>query len=174
MPGLEKGKALTVSGPVAPEALGRVMMHEHLHSDIYDWEKDDLINEERPISPERREYLLNDAVPLLRRCLEEFDMGAYMDTTMPPWRAWPTFYPEVSEASGVHIVLCTGYYREVEQGTYWVKGPADQIWPFVRTASVEELAEYCIREIVEGIHGTDVHAGAIKLGTSAPEMTPWS
>lgn len=28
-----KGKALTACGPVEPEALGKVMMHEHLHSD---------------------------------------------------------------------------------------------------------------------------------------------
>ncbi len=72
----------------------------------------------------------------------------------------------------MHIILCTGFYREIELGQYWAKKPEWQIWPFVRESSVEQLEEMCVREIVEGIHGTNVHAGAIKLGTSRPEMTP--
>ena len=54
-------------------------------------------------------------------------------------------------------------------GTYWAKKPEWQIWPFVRNSTVEELEEMCVREIVEGIHGTKVRAGAIKLGTSRPD-----
>jgi phosphotriesterase-related protein len=164
------GKALTVSGPINPEELGAVMMHEHLHSDIYNWDSKSLIREEKPISPERREYLLREAVPNLKKCTE-YGPYAYVDVTMPPWRAWPTFYREVAELSGVNIILCTGFYREVEQGTYWVTNPDDAIWPFARQSSVEKLAGFCTKEILEGIHGTDVHAGAIKLGTSAPQMT---
>lgn len=71
----------------------------------------------------------------------------------------------------MHIILSTGCYREVEVGTYWVKTPADAIWPLARKSSAEELAEIFTREILEGIHGTEVCAGAIKLGTSAPELT---
>jgi len=164
------GKVITARGPVEPGALGRVLMHEHLHSDIYDWDREELILEERPIADERRELLMREAIPPLRGC-NEHGCHALVDATPPPWRAWPSFYVEASEAANVHLVLSTGFYREVEQGTYWVKTPDDGIWPFVRQASVEELAEMCVREIVEGIHGTDVHAGAIKLGTSAPEMT---
>ena len=157
-------------GPVEPEALGRVTMHEHLHSDIYDWERKELVLEEKPITPERRELLMKEAVPFLKQCAERGCSGL-LDATPPPWRAWPTFYIEASEAAGMHIILSTGFYREVEQGTYWVKEPEDAIWPRVRSSSVEELAELCTREILEGIHGTEVRAGAIKLGTSGPEMT---
>ena len=164
------GKALTVRGPVEPEALGRVLMHEHLHCDIYDWERQSLVSEEKPISGERREVLMKEAVPYLKECTEHGCFG-FLDATMPPWRAWPSFYVEASEAANMHIILCTGFYREVERGTYWVEQPDDAIWPFVRQASVEELAEFCTREILEGIHGTEVHAGAIKLGSSAPRMT---
>jgi len=167
---LPKGKVVTVCGPVEPTVLGKVMMHEHLHSDIYDWEKNELIKDEAPPTPERRDLLLREAVPFLREC-NDHGCHAYVETTPAPWRAWPTLYVEVSKAANMHIILCTGYYREVEQGTYWVKTPDDAIWPFVRRSSVEELADFCIREILEGVHGTDVHAGAIKLGTSAPAMT---
>ncbi len=164
------GKVLTVNGPVDPAVFGKVLMHEHLHSDIYDWERDLLITEERPATPERTAYLMREAVPLLKQC-HAFGCHGYCDVTMPPWRGWPTLYRAVAEAAGTHIVMSTGYYRELEIGKYWVKKPEDRMWPKVFTASVEELAELCIRDIVEGINGTDVHAGVIKLGTSAPAMT---
>ena len=165
------GKVLTARGPVEPSSLGRVMMHEHLHADLYDWDRDGLVTEEQPLSDERRRFLLSDAVPLLKECVGE-GLGAYVDTTMPPWRGWPDIYCEVSEAAGVHIITCTGFYREIEAGTYFVKSPDDAIWPFVRESSEEALAEMCTREIAEGVHGTDIRAGAIKLGTSQAPMTP--
>lgn len=165
-----QGKALTVCGPVEPSALGRVMMHEHLHCDCYDWEKQELVVEEKPISPERRDLLMREAVPYMQR-LPDFGCFAYVETTAVPWRAWPTMYVEVARVANIHIILCTGFYREMEDGAYWVKKPEDRIWPFVVASSADELAEFCIREIVEGIHGTMVHAGAIKLGSSQPEMT---
>lgn len=165
-----EGKVLTVRGPVEPRELGRVMMHEHLHCDIYDWKKQEVITEEKPITAERRDFLMKEAVPYLKKCTD-YGCHAFVETTPAPWRAWPTFYVEASKTAGIHIILCTGYYREVEKGTYWVKSPADAIWPFVRTAPVEELAEFCVREILEGIHGTNVRAGAIKLGSSGPELT---
>jgi predicted metal-dependent phosphotriesterase family hydrolase len=167
---LEKGKVVTARGPVEPSALGRVMMHEHLHSDCYDWEKQDLVTEEKPISKERRELLMREAVPYLKKC-NDHGCFAYVEVTPAPWRAWPTFYAEASKEANMHIVLCTGFYREVEDGAYWVKKPEDRIWSFVRNSSVEKLAEFCTREILDGIHGTEVHAGAIKLGSSQPEMT---
>lgn|GEM_PF-609562 len=164
------GKVLTVRGPVPADSLGKVMMHEHLHSDLWDWDRNCLVYEEKPCSPERRKYLLDDAVPLLKAC-QGHGMHAFVDTTMPPWRAWPDVYAEVSERSGTHIVLCTGFYREIEAGTYFVKKPDDAIWPFVRHSPVEKLTEMCIREITEGIHGSEVRAGAVKLGTSQAPMT---
>lgn len=166
------GKVLTVTGPVDPSALGRVMMHEHLHSDLYDGAKDQMVWEEHPTPPERRKLLLDDAAPFLTDCRRRHAMGAYCDVTMPPWRAWPDVYEEVSRASGVRIVLSTGFYREMEPGTYMVKTADRSIWPYVRAAPMEELAEMCSREIVEGIHGTKVRAGSIKLGTSQAPMTP--
>jgi len=125
------GMVMTACGPVEAVALGRVMMHEHLPSDLWDWDEDRLVTEERPISDRRRQYLLDNALPLLREC-HGYGMHAFVDTTMPPWRAWPTFYRDISEAADCHIVLSTGFYREIEVGTYFVKRPEDAIWPFVQ------------------------------------------
>jgi phosphotriesterase-related protein len=165
------GKALTVCGPVEPKALGKVMMHEHFDSAVVDYEKNELIVKEDPLSEERRNILMNEAAPFLKQCTEH-GCRAIVDATNAPNRVWPDIYPKITRATGMHIILCTGFYRELELGTYWAKKPEWQIWPFVRQAPVEQLEEMCIREIVEGIHGTPVHAGAIKLASSRPEMTP--
>jgi len=164
------GKVITARGPVDPHELGNVLMHEHLHCDMYDWNKKELLKEGQPMTEKRRDYMMKEAVPYLGKCTEQGCFG-FLDATPSPWRAWPEFYKEASDASGMHIILCTGFYREVEMGTYWVKNEEDSIWPFVKQAPFEELADFCIKDILDGIHGTDVHAGAIKLGTSQPQMT---
>ena len=38
-----EGKVITSRGPVEPEELGAVLMHEHLHCDMYDWLREELI-----------------------------------------------------------------------------------------------------------------------------------
>ncbi len=161
---------MTARGPVEPHELGRVLMHEHLHADNYDWDKGKLITEEKPILQERRELLMQEAVPYLKQC-NDYGCSAFVDATPPPMRAWPTFYAEVSEAANMHIILCTGCYCELTVGEYWAKTPTDRIWPFVVDAPVEEIAEYFTREIVDGIHGTNVRTGAIKLGVWKSKMT---
>jgi predicted metal-dependent phosphotriesterase family hydrolase len=155
---LTRGRVMTVRGEVEPEALGAVMMHEHLHSACRQWK-------ERPTPKSREKLLMEYAVPNLKR-LHDHGCHAFVDATPPPWRAWPDTYVKVSRASGVHIILATGFYREMEVGTYWVKTPADAIWPLVRQKSAEALAEMCVKEITEGIHGSKVQAGVIKLGSS--------
>ncbi len=166
------GKVLTVTGPVEPEALGKVQMHEHLHADQFDWEKDCLIREERPITQERRELLMREAVPHMKACVEQHGGCAWVETSVYPWRAWPTFYREVAQMTGMHCILISGFYRQVEGGMYWAKHRAeDGISPLLLEHSPEELVEFCVREIAEGINGTDVRAGGLKFGTSDPRMT---
>ncbi|MBC8233643.1 hypothetical protein H8E77_29200 [bacterium] len=159
-----EGKVMTVRGPVDPDVLGTVLMHEHLYSDTRTWT-------EKPITSERMELLMGYAVPNLNK-LHQYGCHSYCDCTMPPWRAWPDVYIKVSEAADIHIILATGFYREMEIGSYWIKTEADAIWPWVREATVEELAEMCIREFEDGIHGTEVRPGCLKLGTSSKEITP--
>jgi phosphotriesterase-related protein len=79
---------------------------------------------------------------------------------------------KVSRAAKLHIILCTGFYREMQVGAYWVKSKADAIWPVVRQRSAQELADMCILEITEGVHGSSVRAGCIKLATSTKDLTP--
>lgn len=163
MRGPTKGKVVTVRGEVEPEALGGVLMHEHVYCSCRDWE-------EGPTPPDRERLLMEYAVPNLR-LLHESGCHAVMDATPRPWRASPDTYLRVAEAADLHLILSTGFYREMEVGSYWVENEAQAIWPVVRERSIEELAEMCVREITEGIHGSEVRPGVIKLGTSGAELT---
>lgn len=163
------GKAVTVTGPVEPEKHGRVMMHEHLYGDCLDWERGEPVLEETT-KPEYRDVIFREGIPFIRQC-NEHGCHAFVDATCPSGRAAPSFYSEASAAAGIHIIQCTGFYREVELGTYWAKTPELQILPMVRKCSVEELADFCLREIVEGINGSNVRAGALKIAGSAPVLT---
>lgn len=160
------GKVITARGPVEPAALGKVMMHEHLYGDCHNWEP----HARERTNPAFRETIFREGIPFIRQC-NDHGCHAFVDCTPMPGRADKAFYVEASEATGMHIILCTGFYREVELGTYWAKKPEYQIWHYVREASVEQLAEFCVREIVEGIGGTDMRAGAIKVGSSGPILT---
>jgi len=157
------GKVITARGPVEPAQLGKVMMHEHL---ICDWAQ----KEEVPFDMGKWPMLERYAVPSLGQ-LNDYGCHAFVDATFPPNRAAPWVYQKVSEMAGIHIVVSTGYYREIELGTYWARVPEEQIWPFVRSASIEELEGLCMREIEEGMHGSEVHAGALKMGTSSGDLT---
>ena len=158
-----EGKVITVRGEVEPEALGAVLMHEHLHSACRDFD-------EGPTRPEWVELLMGYAVPNLRK-LHESGCHAMVDPTPIAWRAWPDTYVQIAEAADLHIILATGFYREMPVGTYWVEDASQAIWPAVREKSVEELAEMCVREITDGLHGSDVHTGVIKLGSSSADLT---
>jgi len=164
MSGCVKGKVVTVRGEVAPEALGGVLMHEHLYASCRDWD-------EGPTPPPREQLLMEYAVPNLKR-LHEHGCHAMVDATPMAWRAWPDTYLRIARAADLHVVLSTGFYREMEVGTYWVQNESQAIWPAVREKSVQELTEMCVREITEGIHGSAVRAGVIKLGSSGKDLTP--
>ena len=66
----------------------------------------------------------------------------------------------LAEITPIHIVAPTGVYRD------------GFIPPRLRSMSTEELAEEWIRDLTEGIEGTAIRAGFIKLSVSDDGPTP--
>ena len=157
------GKVITVRGPVDAQELGAVMMHEHL---LADWSQ----TAEVPFDMAKWPMLEKYAVPALKQ-LKKHGCHAFLDMTRSPERAAPWVYQKISEMADFHIILSTGFYREIELGHYWARTPDDQIWPFVRESSVEELEEFCVTEIEQGLHGTEVRAGVLKIASSSKDLT---
>src|SRR5512136_2394975 len=103
-----KGRVMTVMGPVAPEQLGAVLMHEHVHLDV-------AVEREGPTPPERVELLQRYCVPHLKQ-LPAYGCRTVVESTPMPMRAEPWVYQELARTSSVHIVMATGFYREAAPG----------------------------------------------------------
>ena len=65
---------------------------------------------------------------------------------------------EVSRGSGVHIICATGAWRDIPR-VFW-------------TATPDDIAPLYIREIQEGIEGTGIKAGIIKVANDMGGVTP--
>jgi len=165
----------TVLGPIAADALGLTLAHEHLLFDLRClWEapppeRAHLIDavpapENRP-ELERDLYhsrptLHQDDAGLAAREAQRFrDVGGstVVDVTTIGLSPDPNALCDIARATGLNVIAGAGYYREKCL-------PAD-----VLDKSVDEIADELERWVVEGMYGTEVRAGILgELGTMSP------
>lgn len=129
---------MTVLGPVPATELGVVLPHEHLFSDL--------------LREYRSQGVLNDealAVEEVRR-FATAGGGTLVDLTTVEIGRDPAALRRVSEASGVHVVMGCGHYRDPY---------LDRAW-FDRT-SIDEIAERLVEEITEGVGPERVRPGIL-------------
>ena len=162
---------MTVLGPVAPDALGPTLMHEHLLCDLRP------LGERGSTEPEveitlanafavkyrpgefRGNYRLQDVD---RASAEAQDFGAagggtIVDVTTGGIAPDPAGLATVSRASGVHVVLGAGFYTAEFQDENTL------------ALSVEELEEIIRLQLAGGAGSTAVRCGLIgEIGCSWP------
>ena len=190
------GRVLTVRGPVSPESLGQTLMHEHLFVDlrkahwphlklveiegrsepIYTtedfpateipvWEaKVGLGNLHRAIElePILDNYVLADEALAVEEVMEFKSRGGgtVVEVTSIGLKRDPLAMRRVSEATGLHVVMGTGFYQKVFH-------PEDMDY-----RTVEELTDEIVRDVTEGVGGTDVRAGVIgEIGVNGDPIT---
>jgi phosphotriesterase-related protein len=161
---------MTVLGPVAPEAIGPTLMHEHVFADLrpfFGGEEADadrpvdisLLSRlrRRPLGVTRDNLLLSDAnvaVAELRR-FAAAGGSALVDCTITGLSPDPRRLVDVARETGLHIVQGSGIYVE-RTHPGWVDD-----------ADAGEIAERFVRDLLEGIADTGVRAGIIgEIGTS--------
>jgi phosphotriesterase-related protein len=127
----------TVTGEILPEQLGITSAHEHiqLQSD-----------------PVQREKSMAFAIADLKRA-KELGLKTIIDVT--PTRDVKGL-KEVSLATGVNVVCCTGFYllKDDQQGF-----------------QVSDFENHMIREIEDGIQGTQIRPGVIKVAVRGLPIT---
>lgn len=136
----------TVLGPIAPEQLGIVAIHEHIGYGMPGCELDARWWK----SPEER---YSETVPKLRE-FHDLGGGTFVDATGICNGRDVDYYRSLSAKTGVHIVACTGFVG------------GDTALPFFARASVEYLTAQFIHEITVGIGDSGAKAGVIKVGVS--------
>ena len=168
------GMITTVTGPLAPDALGLTLMHEHVLCDLTNpkWRGDGPADlpitlasrhelDYRPMVPGH--HVLQDR-DVARQDLEAFRAAGghcIVDLTTGGIGPDPSGLAALSQETGVALVLGAGFYTEAYV--------ADSI----RELPSEALAEVIESQVVDGAWGTDVRCGVIgEIGVSWP-MTPF-
>lgn len=131
----------TIRGPIDSSELGWTLSHEHLTAGGPGMEKFPWI------------YVEDDAVAANIAALsraKDAGIDSMIDLTAFDLGRQITLFEKVADAdTGVNIVCATGTYR-------WVP-----MYFSGRTA--DDLAEHYLREIDDGLHGTSIRPGVIKL-----------
>ncbi len=148
-------KVQTTTGTADPTQLGRTLIHEHIMVGYPGWELD-----AKAPKFKRAEGLVR-AVDQMHE-LQSFGVRTFVDPCPMDMGRDVEFLAEVSQRSGMNIVCTTGAYFEAEGNTYTF-----------RHLSVEQITEIYVSEIEEGIRETGIKAGAIKIATGAPTVSPY-
>ncbi|MFC1903668.1 phosphotriesterase [Chloroflexota bacterium] len=177
-----KGKVQTILGLIDPKDLGITMTHEHLLCDVTAWLKTSFVKFEdefeekmikHPVTMDILWWLryhpfqnwddcqLLDEKTAVDELLVYKHLGgnSIVDATIRGISPDPAALTRISRATGVNVILGTGYYVEPSY-------PPDID---MNARSEEEIAEEFVADIVEGIDNSGVHAGIIgELGCTWP------
>ena len=133
---------MTVRGPIAADQLGFVQPHEHLLLNVEwietRWSLDGILDDEALAIEELSAYRAAGGQSIF-------------DLTNNGLRRDPEAVRRISEATGVHVVMGCGWYR---QPFY----PAEEL---IDRTSTQALADRLLDEIDNGLDGTDVRPGII-------------
>jgi phosphotriesterase-related protein len=146
----EQLRVMTVRGPIPPEEMGPTLPHEHVLVDFVG---------ARAASRDRSDAdeVYRDALPHLRRIRDQ-GIRTLVDCTPAYLGRDPALLRRLSESSGLNILTPTGYYGA---------GRGKYLPDHARTESADELASRWLREWRDGIEGTGIRPGFIKLGADA-------
>jgi predicted metal-dependent phosphotriesterase family hydrolase len=147
------GYVQTVHGRIPAAELGFVLPHEHTGIHLWQipnrWDYWELTPDDALLLPELAAYRAAGG-------------GTLVDLTLPGVGRDPLRLRRYAEASGLHIVMGTGWYRTA----YY---PAEAL---IDRRTVDDLADELVAGIEGGVDGTDVRPGIIgEIGTDKPWLT---
>lgn len=157
----------TVMGPVAPNRLGHVQMHEHLICDLsrYVTDPDDtplaLHNAFAARTDRRHSHDMRlDEPDVAAAELADFVAlggGTIVEATPLGLGRDPAALRQIAERSGAHVVMGSGYYVSAFHP------------PVLAARSADEITEEIVGDLVDGVADTGIRAGIIgEIGMSWP------
>jgi phosphotriesterase-related protein len=146
----DKGIIMTVTGPVSAEKMGVTLVHEHI---LVDFIGADSITDMRWDKNEVSETV----VPYLRK-IKEVGCQTFIECTPAYLGRDPLLLKSLSVSSGLNILTNTGYYGA---------GNNKYIPRFAYDESADQLSSRWVKEWEEGIDGTGIKPGFIKIGVGS-------
>jgi len=144
------GQVMTVRGAISPDSLGPTLPHEHI---LVDFIGADKIGRDRYDPNE----VFMVALPHLKRAYE-LGIRTLIECTPAYLGRDPLLLRRLSEASGLHILTNTGYYGA---------GREKFLPAHVFSETIAQLAQRWIGEWQNGIEGTGIRPGFIKIAVDA-------
>ncbi len=138
----------SVLGPLDSAELGFTLMHEHL------------VVASAGITQNYPELLGSDFMDRIVDGLTQAKEGGIdtiVDATTLDLGRDVTLLAQASRLTGVNIIACTGWWLDIP--------------PFFEGVSPDQFARLFIREIREGISGTDIKAGILKAASDISGVT---
>lgn len=152
--------AQTVTGPVAAVDLGFTLPHEHVIFGYPGYQGD------VTLGPFDHSAALAACVQTAQAVCSR-GIKTVVDATPNECGRNPAFLREVSQASGLQILCSTGYYYEGEGAKTYFEFRASL------GGGEQEIYEMMHTEVTQGIAGTGIKAGVIKLASSKDAITPY-
>ena len=142
-------KVITVNGPIASHKMGNTLEHEHILVDFIGADQYD------PSRWDRAE-VTSQMLPHLKE-LKALGCDTLIECTPAYLGRDVQLLKDLSQQSGLHIITNTGFY-----------GARDNkyIPEFAFEASTQELADIWIKEFEQGIDGTSVRPGFLKISVN--------
>ena len=143
----------TLTGDIEPAGLGRTLIHEHL---AVDW--GEMLG--RPKVPFDRHEV---AERMISRMTDLAATGFGAMTECTPYGAgrYVDLFHEVAQRGPIRIVGSTGFFHES-----WCP-----MHPLARALDLDGITDLMTREITEGMGGTLVRAGLIKVATGQDRIS---
>ncbi|EZH64494.1 phosphotriesterase [Bacillaceae bacterium JMAK1] len=150
----------TVTGRLAIEDLGKTMMHEHFIFGYPGFEGDVTLGRYD------REEALRVGIDVCEK-LQQFGVNTVVDPTPNDCGRDPEMLKEISLRTGMNIVCASGYYYEGEGAPAYFKARVGL------SNAEEEIYEMFYKEVTDGIAGTEIKPGVIKVGSSRGVITEY-
>jgi phosphotriesterase-related protein len=150
----------TARGPIDTAELGVTLMHEHVFV---------LSPEIQQNAPEvwgDEQQRQADAVTRLNE-LKSRGVDTIVDLTVIGLGRYIPRIASIAARTGINIVVATGLYTYHDVPMYYhFRGPGTVL------QGPELMTELFVRDITEGIAGTDIRAAILKCATDEPGLTP--
>jgi phosphotriesterase-related protein len=147
--GQPAGMIMTVKGPIPAADMGLALIHEHI---LVDFIGADKIDSRRW----RHDQVMAVALPFLQQW-QKLGGRALVECTPAYLGRDPRLLKKLADTTGLHILTNTGYYG-ASHNKYL---PAHAF-----TETADQLAQRWTRDFQQGIDGTDIKPGFIKIGVN--------
>lgn len=159
----------TLNGDIEPEKLGFTYSHEHIVCRPPYW-----------LEKGENDLLLDDKEKSIKD-VEDFKRHggqAIVDATAVDYGRDVQAVKEIADDLNIHIIGTAGFNKsflwraQVKNELKPIIGSYDTYEEWIENASINQLAEFVINEVEDGLEGTSFRAGQVKFGTGYNSINP--